>query len=384
MKNRSGSYKINLSGEMAYKSFTPNALPPVPPVEMSDEMIALLVKANSEIAVLESKSKYIPNISLFVSMYVRKEALLSSQIEGTQATLEDILDPMIETNTNRDIADVINYVKATEFAVKRLKELPLCNRLIREIHEILMSGIRGQEKNPGEFRRSQNWIGGQGSTLKNAVYIPPSPSELMQSMSDLEKYIHSDDKLNVLIRAALIHYQFETIHPFLDGNGRIGRLLIPLYLTNKGVIQRPILYMSAFFEKNRRVYYDKLSNVRINNDIVGWVKFFLVGVIETAKNSINTFNKILDLKEAVSEKLQKLGKRSASATTIVKYLYGSPLIKIKKIMEILNVSHGTAYSLVKELCEIGILVKLPRTATKDRYYVFKDYLNIFSERADDR
>ena len=246
----------------------------------------------------------------------------------------------------------------------------------------MLKGVRGKYKNPGEFRRSQNWIG--GASISDAAFVPPHQDDLPDLMTDLEKFIHCNNLIPELVKIALIHYQFETIHPFLDGNGRIGRLLIPLYLTNKGVIQRPILYMSAFFEKNRRVYYDKLSNVRINNDIVGWVKFFLVGVIETAKNSINTFNKILDLKEAVSEKLQKLGKRSASATTIVKYLYGSPLIKIKKIMEILNVSHGTAYSLVKELCEIGILVKLPRTATKDRYYVFKDYLNIFSERADDR
>ena len=249
-------------------------------------------------------------------------------------------------------------------------------------HRYLLKGVRGKYKNPGEFRRSQNWIG--GASISDATFVPPHQDDLPDLMTDLEKFIHCNNLIPELVKIALIHYQFETIHPFLDGNGRIGRLLIPLYLTNKGVIQRPILYMSAFFEKNRRVYYDKLSNVRINNDIVGWVKFFLVGVIETAKNSINTFNKILDLKEAVSEKLQKLGKRSASATTIVKYLYGSPLIKIKKIMEILNVSHGTAYSLVKELCEIGILVKLPRTATKDRYYVFKDYLNIFSERADDR
>lgn len=216
MGNRAGYYKTNLSGEMAYKSFVPNALPPVPPIEMSGELVSLLVKANSSLAVLESVATRIPNVDLFVSMYVRKEALMSSQIEGTQATLEDVLDPMMDANMNRNVADVVNYIKATEFAVKRLGKLPLCNRLIKGTHEVLMSGVRGQEKNPGEFRYSQNWIGGEGSTLKNARYIPPSPEDMVEAMSELEKYMNVDDDLDALVRAALIHYQFETIHPFLD------------------------------------------------------------------------------------------------------------------------------------------------------------------------
>lgn len=218
MNNRAGYYKQNLSGEMAYKSFVPNPLPPVPPIELSEDIVGLLVKANSQLAVLESIAARIPNVELFISMYVRKEALMSSQIEGTQATLEDILDPMLDTNTNRNIADVVNYIKATEFAITRLQTLPLCNRLIKETHAVLMKGVLGQEKNPGEFRCSQNWIGGQGSTLKNARYIPPSPDDMQNAMSDLEKYINTDDDLDALIQAALIHYQFETIHPFLDGN----------------------------------------------------------------------------------------------------------------------------------------------------------------------
>ena len=226
MNNRAGQYKSNLSGEMAYKSFVPNPLPPTPPIEMTEDIISLLIKANSQLAVLESVATHIPNIELFVSMYVRKEALMSSQIEGAQATLEDILDPMLDTNTNRNVADVVNYIKATEFAIERLQTLPLCNRLIKETHSVLMKGVRGREKNPGEFRHSQNWIGGQGSTLKNARYIPPAPEDMLCAMYDLEKYINADDDLDALVRAALIHYQFETIHPFLDGNGRVGRLLI--------------------------------------------------------------------------------------------------------------------------------------------------------------
>ena len=192
MNNRAGHLKTNLSGEMAYQSFVPTPLPPMPPIEMTDDMLELLIKANSQLAVLESVATRIPNVDLFVSMYVRKEALMSSQIEGTQATLEDVLDPMIEGNTNRNVADVVNYIKATEFAIKRLKELPLCNRLIKETHAVLMEGVRGQEKNPGEFRYSQNWIGGQGSTLRNARYIPPSPDDMTEAMSDLEKYINAD------------------------------------------------------------------------------------------------------------------------------------------------------------------------------------------------
>lgn len=237
MNNRAGSWKTNLSGEAAYKSFVPTPLPPVPTIELTDEIINLLVKASSQLATLESIATRIPNVELFVSMYVRKEALMSSQIEGTQATLEDVLDPLIEANTNRNVADVVNYIKATEFAIHRLKTLPLCNRLIKETHAVLMENVRGQEKNPGEFRYSQNWIGGQGSTLKNARYIPPSPEDMIEAMSDLEKYINSDDEMNPLIRAALIHYQFETIHPFLDGNGRIYRLLITLFLMEKKSFQ---------------------------------------------------------------------------------------------------------------------------------------------------
>lgn len=375
MKNRSGSYKINLSGEMAYKSFTPNALPPVPPVEMSDEMIALLVKANSEIAVLESKSKYIPNISLFVSMYVRKEALLSSQIEGTQATLEDILDPMIETNTNRDIADVINYVKATEFAVKRLKELPLCNRLIREIHEILMSGIRGQEKNPGEFRRSQNWIGGQGSTLKNAVYIPPSPSEMMQSMSDLEKYIHSDDKLNVLIRAALIHYQFETIHPFLDGNGRVGRLLITLFLIDKKVLTSPALYISYFLKKNRTEYYDRMTEVRRKGNFEQWIKFFLEAFTESAEDAILTINELALLHNKNTERILKMGRISKNAESVLKYMESHPIIEIKKTAEALGIAYNTVSNIVNRFVNADILYQTT-SANRNRIFTYKAYLAI--------
>lgn len=217
MSNRAGTLVSNLSGDMAYQSFRPAPLPPNPPIELSGELVTKLIDANKKLATLDGLSSRIPNMDLFVSMYVRKEALLSSQIEGTQCTLDDILNPLMEENTNLNVSDVVNYIKATEFALNRLHTLPLCNRLIKETHAVLMEGVRGQEKSPGEFRYSQNWIGGQGSTIRNARYIPPNPDDMQTAMSDLEKYMNSDDALDPLIQAALIHYQFETTHPFLDG-----------------------------------------------------------------------------------------------------------------------------------------------------------------------
>ena len=292
---------------MTYKSFVPNPLPPSPPIELTEDIIALLVKANSQLAVLESVATRIPNVELFVSMYVRKEALMSSQIEGTQATLEDVLDPMLDANTNRNVADVVNYIKATEFAINRLQALPLCNRLIKEIHAVLMEGVRGQEKSPGEFRYSQNWIGGQGSTLKNARYIPPSPDDMLDAMSDFEKYINADDDLDALIRAALIHYQFETIHPFLDGNGRVGRLLITLFLMEKRVLSTPALYISYFLKKNRVEYYDRMTEVRTKGNYEQWVKFFLQAIMESAEDATATIDELIALHDANVSVISKLG-----------------------------------------------------------------------------
>ena len=288
-KNRAGYYRTNLTGEAAYQSFVPSSLPPEPDIEPDQDMIRLLIKANTQITTLNEIAKHIPNMNLFVSMYVRKEALMSSQIEGTQATLEDVFDPMLDTNRNRDVADVVNYIKATEYAILRLETLPLCNRLLRETHAILMENVRGQEKNPGEFRHSQNWIGGQGSTLKTARFIPPNQEDMTIAMSDLEKYINEDNTTDYLIRAALIHYQFETIHPFLDGNGRIGRLLITLYLMEKKLLTTPALYISYFLKRNRIEYYDRMTEVRNKGDYEQWIRFFLQAIYECAANVKQNF-----------------------------------------------------------------------------------------------
>lgn len=375
MKNRAGYYKTNLSGKMAYQSFMPNALPPDPPIEMSEEMIRLLVKANSELAVLENVATRIPNVDLFVSMYIRKEALMSSQIEGTQATLEDVLDPMIDANTNRNVADVVNYIKATEFAVKRLNELPLCNRLIKETHKVLMSGVRGQEKNPGEFRYSQNWIGGQGSTLKNARYIPPSPEDMIDAMSDLEKYMNESDDLDVLIRAALIHYQFETIHPFLDGNGRVGRLLITLFLMEKKVLTTPALYISYFLKKNRVEYYDRMTEVRTKGNYEQWIKFFLQALLESAEDAITAIDELATLHDKNVALISNMGRAAKNTMLVFKYMESHPIIEIQKTSEALGIAYNTASGAVNRLLDAGILIQTTN-ANRNRTFSYEEYLAI--------
>lgn len=375
MDNRAGHLITNLSGEMAYKSFVPTPLPPKPSIELTEDMINLLIKANSQLAVLESIATRIPNVELFISMYVRKEALMSSQIEGTQATLEDVLDPMIEANTNRDVADVVNYIKATEFAIKRLHELPLCNRLIKETHAVLMEGVRGQEKSPGEFRRSQNWIGGQGSTLKNARYIPPSPDDMIEAMSDLEKYINADDELDALIRAALIHYQFETIHPFLDGNGRVGRLLITLFLMEKKVLSTPALYISYFLKKNRVEYYDRMTEVRAKGNYEQWVTFFLRALLESAEDATATIDELITLHDKNAAVISGMGRAAKNAMLVFEYLEANPIIEIRKTAEALSITFNTASSAVKRLVDAGILVQTTN-ASRNRTFAYEDYLSI--------
>lgn len=375
MNSRAGHLITNLSGEMAYKSFVPAPLPPKPSVELSEDIVNLLIKAHSQLAILESIATRIPNVDLFVSMYVRKEALMSSQIEGTQATLEDVLDPLIGTNANRNVADVVNYIKATEFAIKRLHELPLCNRLIKETHAVLMDGVRGQEKSPGEFRRSQNWIGGQGSTLKNARYIPPSPEDMIEAMSDLEKYINADDDLDTLIRAALIHYQFETIHPFLDGNGRVGRLLITLFLMEKKVLSTPALYISYFLKKNRVEYYDRMTEVREKGNYEQWVTFFLRALSESAEDAISTIDELIALHDKNAAVISEMGRATKNAMLVFEYLEANPIIEIGKTAEALSITFNTASNAVKRLADAGILVQTTN-ASRNRTFAYEDYLRI--------
>lgn len=375
MINRSGKLRVNLFGSSEYKSFVPTELPPNPPILIDEEMVKLLIKANKQITLLETLATYIPNVNLFMSMYVRKEALMSSQIEGTQATLEDILDPLIDENANVDIIDVVNYIKAIEFAINRLKELPLCNRLIKETHKVLMEGTRGQEKNPGEFRYSQNWIGGQDSNLKNASYIPPNSEDMEEAMSDLEKYINYDDEIDTLIRSALIHYQFETIHPFLDGNGRIGRLLITLFLMEKDILTTPALYISYFLKKNRIEYYDRMTEVRKTGNYEQWIKFFLRAIFESAEDASTTIDKLVVLHKKNTEIISSLGRSSKTAMRLLTYLESNPIIEIQKTATALNTTFKTISDAVTRLCSLGVL---SQTSGKQRGKIFSytEYLNI--------
>ena len=376
MTNRAGTLVGNLSGEMAYESFRPAPLPPNPPIEISGELLTKLIDANKKIATLEGLSSRIPNMGLFVSMYVRKEALLSSQIEGTQCTLEDILNPLIEKNTNRDVSDVVNYIRATEFALERLKTLPLCNRLIKETHAVLLKSVRGQEKNPGEFRYSQNWIGGQGSTLKNARYIPPNPEDMLTAMSDLEKYINSDDTLDPLIQAALIHYQFETTHPFLDGNGRVGRLLITLFLMEKDILSTPALYISYYLKMNRIEYYDRMTQVRRTGDYEQWISFFLQAFADSAEDAIHTIDRLTALHDKSTKLFDSLTKRQrTSVLKVFSYLESNPIIDIQKTATTLEMSYNTVSKVVSILIEDGILKQTDKSG-KAKIYSYTEYLDI--------
>lgn len=376
MNNRAGAFVSNLTGEMAYQSFRPAPLPPNPPIALSGELVAKLVEANKKLAALDGLSARIPNMDLFVSMYVRKEALLSSQIEGTQCTLDDILNPLIEENTNRNVSDVVNYIKATEFALNRLHSLPLCNRLIKETHAVLMEGVRGQEKSPGEFRYSQNWIGGQGSTIQNARYIPPNPEDMQTAMSDLEKYMNGDDLLDPLIQAALIHYQFETTHPFLDGNGRVGRLLITLFLMEKGILSRPALYISYFLKMNRIEYYDRMTQVRKTGDYEQWVMFFLQALSDSAGDAIQTIDALTALHNQSVARLGAFSKRQqTNLLKLFAYIETNPIIDIQKTAAALGLSYNTVSKMVTILVDEGILRQTDK-AGKAKIYSYADYLDI--------
>lgn len=376
MNNRAGCFITNLSGEMAYQSFRPNPLPPEPPIEMSNEMIAKLVDANRKLATLDGLSSRIPNMDLLVSMYVRKEALLSSQIEGTQCTLDDILNPFAEENTNLNVSDVVNYIRAEEFAINRLQTLPLCNRLIKETHAVLMEGVRGQEKNPGEFRYSQNWIGGQGSTLRNARYIPPNPEDMINAMSDLEKYMNGEDSLDPLIQAALIHYQFETTHPFLDGNGRVGRLLITLFLMEKKILSTPSLYISYFLKMNRIEYYDRMTQVRKTGDYEQWILFFLQALSDSAEDAIQTIDELTKIHNRNAQKFENMTKRQqANAMNFLIYLEKNPIIDIQKTAAALNLSYNTVAKSVALFVDNGILQQTEKSG-RSKIYSYVDYLAV--------
>lgn len=373
MKNfKSGNY-IN---QGTFKSFQPERINKQWILE-NMELVSLLGQADRQLGRLDMYSEYIPNIDLFISMHIAKEATKSSKIEGTKTNIEDALLAKEDVNEEKrnDWQEVHNYISALNLAIENLKKLPFSSRLIKETHKTLLKGVRGKHKLPGEFRSSQNWIG--GASIKDATFIPPTFDSVNEYMSDIEKFAHSEDfYFPDLLKIALIHYQFETVHPFLDGNGRVGRLMITLYLVEKGILKKPILYLSDFFERNRTLYYDNLMGVREKDDITQWFKFFLVGVIETAKNSIETFDGILKLQKDVELKLQGLGSRSSNATIIINHLFQRPIIDAKIAQQITKLSLPSVYKLIKELEDLKILDEITGSK-RGKLFVFNDYLELF-------
>ena len=361
-----------------YECFVPHDLKYLK-FNIDEEFQNLINRAYLLLGRLDGMATTLPDINLFVSMYVQKEAVISSQIEGTQASLIDVLQKDRKNEKIKDTEEIVNYIKATNYAFKRLEELPLCMRLIKETHSILLSGVRGNEKSPGEFRKSQNWIGYAGCTLNTASFVPPAPGEMEKSLTDLEKYIHEDSFIPNLIKIALIHYQFETIHPFLDGNGRMGRLLIVLFLKERGLIEYPVLYLSYFFKKNRNMYYELLNNVRIKGEFEEWIKFFIEGICEISEDAISSIQKIIELKKADIEKIRNIPKGNISNLLLIyDYLLKHPFLETEDIRRLSDLSKPTVNKLLETLIELEIL-ELVEEKKRYKQYVYRKYVDILSE-----
>lgn len=360
----------------SYKSFQPNRVNRAWDIN-NMEILELLSKADRQLGRLDMYSEYVPDVDLFVNMHVAREATQSSRIEGTRTTVEEVLleREEIEPEKQEDWDEVRNYIEAMNTAVKQLQRLPISTRLICNTHRVLIQGVRGQHKKPGDFRTSQNWIG--GASIEDALFIPPHPESIPDLMNDLEQFIHNDDiHLPELIRIAIIHYQFETIHPFLDGNGRVGRLLITLHLADREILKQPILYLSDFFERNRSKYYDNLMLAHENDNIDQWIKFFLVGVAETARDGVQAFDRIMRLQKRIDDQLESLGRRASNARKVVRALYERPVITADRASEVADISMPTAYNVIESLESLNILDEVTG-AERNRRYVFKEYLDLF-------
>lgn len=341
------------------------------------ELSSLIQESSLWLGKLNSYSDLIPDIDFFIKMYATKEATNSNRIEGTRTTFDDAISPIeqVKPEFRDDWHEVQNYLTAINYSIEKLNELPISIRLIKEAHQILLSGVRGEHKAPGEVRKTQNWIG--GSSLKDAFFIPPEPNMLPDLLTDIEKFLHNEElEIPEIVKAGIVHYQFETIHPFLDGNGRTGRLLIILYLISTGLLNKPVLYISDFFERNRMSYYDSLAMVKKTDNMTQWLKFFLNGVVETAKSSIKTFDKIIKLKNDVDNKISKIGKKAVNGQRLIELLYSEPKVNGKTVSEKLGISVVSANGLLSTFVEIGILEE--KTGfNRNRYYVFEEYVKIF-------
>lgn len=376
--SRAGRFMKQSAG---YTAFIPAPLPPDPPVHMDAAMIGLLSHADRAVGRLDGVARTLPNPDLFVAMYVRREAVLSSQIEGTQSTLEDVLafelDPM-QREVPQDVEEVVNYVRAMNYGLERLATLPLSLRLIREIHGELLSGVRGADKLPGEFRRSQNWIGPGGADLSRATFVPPPVPEMTEALHDLEGFLHADDGLPMLVRCGLAHAQFETIHPFLDGNGRVGRLLITFQLVHGGILHRPLLYLSYYIKRHKAEYYDRLMAVREDGNWEGWLRFFLRGVAETAEEATTTAEAIVGLREEHRALLQEEG-LGLNGLRLLDLLFQRPLVNVNLVRESLGgSSYNTANNLVEQFTDLGLLREVTGKQ-RNRVFRYTPYWRLLQE-----
>lgn len=376
---RAGRYVSQATG---YRAFIPTPLPPSPPVLISGEIQKLLSQADLALGRLDGSIQTLPNPDLFVFMYVRKEAVLSSQIEGTQSSLNDLLAAeasILTAESPKDVDEVINYVHAMKHGLARLAELPLSIRLIREIHAELLKGVRGSRLTPGELRRSQNWIGPGGSTLNDAAFVSPPPEDVQGALGDLEFFLHSPTDIPALIQIGLAHVQFETIHPFLDGNGRVGRLLITFYLCERGILHKPVLYLSHFFKRHRAAYYDNLQAVRDTGDWERWIIFFLRGVIEVSVEAAETARRILALREAHREAVTThMARAAANGHRLLQHLYERPIVSIAEVQEHLGTTYPAASNVVNRLASLGILREITGYR-RNRLFRYESYIKLFSE-----
>lgn len=376
---RAGRYVQQPTG---YRAFIPNPLPPDPAVVISPDMQVLLSQADRALGRLDGSIQTLPHPDLFVFMYVRKEAVLSSQIEGTQSSLQDVLAAeakILAPDRPRDVDEVVNYVRAMNYGLARLKELPVSARLMREIHAQLLKGVRGQHLTPGEIRSSQNWIGPGGCSLLEATFVPPPPHEVAQHLGELERFLHSDLPLPILMRIGLAHAQFETIHPFLDGNGRMGRLLITFLLCEQEILLKPVLYLSHYFKQHRQEYYEQLQSVRDRGAWEEWLTFFLRGVIEVSKQATETARRILALRETHRATItDRFGRAAGNGHRVLEHLYEHPIVSVNEVQERTGTTYTAANDLVSKFVTSGILHEVTGQA-RNRRFLYQSYIDLFRD-----
>lgn len=383
-ENGQGTLRNNLSGKLAYYSFFPTPLQSLRQLNLTEETYRTLSACSRKLGELEGMLYFVPNADMYLAMYVRKEALLSSQIEGTQCTFDDLLSPSQTQLHHKDVTDVVNYVRAVDRGVELLKKMPLCTRLLRQVHAVLLDGVRGTEKNPGELRSSQNWIGPSGCTIATASFVPPNIEDLSNTLQDLERFINEPQvEMDPIVRAALVHYQFETAHPFLDGNGRLGRLLITFMLINDGVLHSCLFYPSFQFKKNRSEYYRQLTSVRERGTYEEWIEFFCNSLLESAKDSVGSLKNLVDLHNRSTATItENLGRTAANGQRLLGILEEHPIVDTAFIAAQLDIGRSTASSLVKSFEELGILRPLDESRQRYRQYGYEEYLSILREDAE--